>query len=135
MSEQPQNNYQEIISTASQKIVDLIKELDSAKQIDHDNYGEPIICKLEAASKKHKRIVFLRDCTLVNIVINTRKKTEDGKLHVVSRSWDENDGWKRPDTKPVRLAPPPEPGGERKKRQIPVQEKYVEAMEGIIDAD
>lgn len=127
----PKNVYHEICSTASNKVIDLIKQLDADRQIDHDNYGDPYICKLEQieGARSRKRLIFLRNRTLVHIVINTRLSDI-----IVSKDFDVGDGWVRPETQKVRFGEPENPRAERQRRVTTNEstDKYIRAVKELL---
>lgn len=156
--EHPQNRYQQVILSCGKKVVEYIGDLDHELQIERDGYGEPYVINAfdatdgTVANRKTKRVrlVFLRDNKQVNTVLAPKAKSPVGKPVVVSRNWDETDGWKRqPPAPPEPEKPVEEPKrGERLKRPpepapMPAEPmlederfgRYVIAVEKIIDGD
>lgn len=137
----PENIFQKLIASGQKKVIAYIRSLDAAGQIDHDGYGEPYVTRLDdgvGGKRSRKRVIFLRNSTLVNALLNTGRRT-DGDLPHVESTFPvdfQSDGWTRPATVPLRLAPPAS-RGERQRRQSSVlespRERYLLAMEGIID--
>lgn len=123
-----ENKYQTLFR-GSPRVLDVVKKLDAAGQIDLDGYGEPLVIDVRK-EPTGKRIVIVRDGKQENLIVNTR----DPINPIRSMSFDRNDGFKRPAhvKKTVVPTPKPDPKGERGMRGSGVGKAYLDAMSEIL---
>ncbi len=123
-----ENKYQTLFR-GSPRILDVVRKLDTAGQIDLDGYGEPLVIDVRK-EPTGKRIVIVRDGKQENLIVNTR----DPINPIRSMSFDQADGFKRPAHVKATVIPEPkrDPRSERGMRGASVGRAYLDAMSEIL---